>query len=86
MRQNRDAHVGKFSQTTFWKHSDCLDAFFMIERIRFDENGTKATLQGSWMTQGIASYWASTNLTRLNIKSSEYNKWVPYTPVGNEYV
>lgn len=78
--------MGKFRRYGFIKHSNCLDVFFAIDRISFDENGTHATLHGCWMIQGVDYFWGATNRIRLNIRPEQYDKWQPHSPHRELYV
>lgn len=81
--------MGKFRSryynSPFWKHENSMDVFFVIDKVRFDENGTHATIHINWMVQGTGMFWACTNTTRLNIRPDQYDKWKPYTPHGEIY-
>lgn len=81
--------MGKFNQlgiNPYWKHDLCIDAFFRVDKVKFDENGTHATVQGCWMVQGVDAFWSCTRSVRLNIRPEQYKKWHRYMPQGNEYV
>lgn len=71
----------KFKNHSMWKHENCVDAFFYVEHVKFDNNG-RATLKGLWMVQGMENYWPASDRIRLNIKPEQYNKWKLYAPKG----
>lgn len=76
--------MGKFdrrtSGTIYFKHDNCLDVFFAVNKVSFDDDGRKAVLKGTWCTQGVERWWF-TCPARIVIRK-EYDKWEPYTPKG----
>lgn len=76
----------KFRRYQFYKHENCVDAFFYVEKISFDENGTHAIVHGNWMIQGMFSFWFGSDRVRLNIKPDQYDKWKSYNPKGEMHV
>lgn len=75
----------KFNKDTYWKHSNCLDAFFKVIDVIQDHNG-KAILLGYWMIQGTANFWYGSDKDRIFIRSDQYDKWLSYKPLGNMFV
>ena len=73
--------MGKFYMHVYFKHTNCKDVFFAVERVSKDENG-KAIVYGCWMIQGVEKYWPATFIERLGIGPKQYFNWRPYEPVG----
>jgi hypothetical protein len=74
--------VGKFYNHVYFKHDNCIDAFFAVERVSHDESGRAAVVYGCWMIQGIEHFWPATHVQRLGISPKEYNNWRSYEPIG----
>jgi len=68
------------SGTIYWKHENCIDVFFCVSKVSFDDDGRKAVLKGTWCTQAVGC-WFFTVPARLVIRQ-EYDRWKPYTPFG----
>lgn len=67
----------------FWKHEACVDVFFKPNSVAFDDDGRNAILWGSWLTQGVETwFFAPVSKARIKIPPHEYGRWHPYTPRG----
>jgi hypothetical protein len=67
----------------FIKHKNCMDAFFHIVSVDYDNNN-KARLSGYWMIQGIEGYWKGSSKSNINITPKHYNNWLAYSPKGEK--
>ena len=70
----------KFDHHIYFKHENCVDVFFMVTTVSFDDDGRNAIIWGYWMVQGIFNYWCCSNLDRIKISPDQYDKWKSYTP------
>lgn len=66
----------------YYKHKNCIDVFIRVD----DETFSYGTVFGSWLTQGVNSYWSTTESYYFNIKKEELINWKLYIPKGNYYV
>lgn len=72
----------KFDNGEYFKHSNCLDTFIRVKSVTIDD-GKKAFIHAYWMCQGIYGHWYVADVKRYFIKKENYEKWLPYTPIGN---
>ena len=70
----------KFETDTFWKHEKFMDVFFKVASIRPDDNNKDILLNGSYCTQGTATWWFTVDAT-IRVTPDEYHKWHSYSPV-----
>lgn len=71
----------KFDKHNDWKHKNCLDVFFRVRKVAFDDDGKNAILHGCWMCQGVEKYWFIVP-DRIKIEPDQYDNWIEYQPKG----
>lgn len=75
----------KFENNQYWKHENCVDVFFKVDGIAFDDDNDKEPrLYGHWMIQGMHNWWYASDLTMFSVKSIEFDKWKQYEPKGSQ--
>lgn len=67
----------KFYNNEYFKHENCVDAFFAVFNVKRDDENV-AEICGYWYVQGLHNHWCASDYECIRINDKNYSKWKKY--------